>query len=141
MSHGPTRRAMLAGGTALALPPARAAQASLTFADAAVALAGTGAFPEFVADAARAMLEREFGAAPVTSLIAAIAAWQRGAAMPAALEPLAQRLLVILYTGETGGTDPRATLGHYPWALAWHVMRTAKTPGLCSGGFGDWART
>lgn len=137
----PTRRAALAGGAALAWPQAGAAEAPLAFAEAAMALAGTGAFPAFVADAARAMLEREFDAARVTALIAAVAAWQRGAAIPAALEPVAQRLLVILYTGETGGPDRRATLGHYPWALAWHVLRTAKTPGLCSGGFGDWART
>jgi hypothetical protein len=110
------------------------------FEDAAIALAGSGAFPALVAAAARAMLEQEFDAARVAALITAIAAWQGGAAIPDALEPLAQRLLIILYTGETASTDPRASLGYYPWALAWHVLHATKTPGLCGSGFGDWTR-
>ncbi len=141
MNHALTRRAALAASVSLGLPHAAGAQAPLAFADAAMALAGSGAFPAFVADAARVLLVREFDAARVTALIAAIADWQRGTAIPAALEPLARRLLVILYTGETAPDDPRASLGHYPWALAWQVLRTAKAPGLCSSGFGDWART
>lgn len=112
----------------------------LGFADAAIALCGCGAFPALVADAAQAMLTREFDAASVDALIAAIAAWQGGVAIPAALEPLAQRLLVILYTGETASDDPRAAVGHYPWALAWQVLRSTKAPGLCGSGFGDWSR-
>lgn len=111
-----------------------------SFEDAAVALAGSGAFPAFVAEAARAMLEQEFGGAGVAALIPAIAAWQGGAAIPAELEPLAQRLLVILYTGETAVTDPRAKLGHYPWALAWKVLAHAKAPGFCGSGFGEWSK-
>jgi len=120
--------------------PAEPDAPALDFADAAIALAGSGAFPAFVADAAQAILAREFDAARVTALIAAIAAWQGGAAIPAALEPLAQRLLVILYTGETASEDPRGRAGHYPWALAWQVLHSAKAPGLCSSGFGDWSR-
>ncbi|NMJ43847.1 hypothetical protein GWK16_21545 [Roseomonas sp. JC162] len=111
------------------------------FEEAAVALAGSRDLPPFVLDMAQRMLVAEFGAAPVGDLIAAVAAWRRGAALPDTLEPLAQRLLVILYTGETDATNPRAQVGHYPWALAWQVLRFAKAPGLCSGGFGDWART
>ena len=111
-----------------------------SFSNAAVALAGSGAFPALVATAARAMLEQEFDAARVTALIPAIAAWQDGTAIPAALEPLAQRLLIILYTGETAADDPRARLGHYPWALAWQVLSHTKAPGLCGSGFGDWSK-
>ncbi|NKE16554.1 hypothetical protein [Neoroseomonas oryzicola] len=111
------------------------------FTEAALALAGSRDLPPFVVDAAQRMLVAEFGAALVGDLIAAVAAWRRGAALPDRLEPLAQRLLVILYTGETEVADPRARAGHYPWALAWQVLRFTKAPGLCSGTFGDWART
>lgn len=110
------------------------------FAEAAVAMAGSRDLPPFVLDAAQRMLVAQFGAAPVDDLVVAISAWRRGAALPDRLEPLAQRLLVILYTGETAAADPRARAGHYPWALAWQVLRFTKAPGLCSGGFGDWAR-
>lgn len=115
-------------------------ETEFSFADAAVVLAGSGAFPALVATAARAMLEQEFGTLQVAALIPAIAAWQNGTAIPAALEPLAQRLLVILYTGETASADPRARLGHYPWALAWQVLHHTKAPGLCGSGFGDWSK-
>lgn len=137
------RRALLAGVAAAPLPASRGAAAAAAggFAEAAMALAGSGALPPFVMDAAQRMLEAEFGAARVAGLVAALGEWRRGAALPDALEPLAQRLLVILYTGETAGADPRARAGHYPWALAWQVLGFAKAPGLCSGGFGDWART
>lgn len=113
---------------------------AFSFEDAAVALAGSGAFPAFVASAARAMLEAEFGSARVAALIPAIAAWQDGTAIPAELEALAQRLLVILYTGESAAADPRARLGHYPWALAWKVLDHAKAPGFCGPGFGAWSK-
>jgi hypothetical protein len=118
-----------------------AAASADAFAEAAVALAGSRDLPPFVVGAAQRMLVVEFGSAPVGELVAAISAWRRGAALPDRLEPLAQRLLVILYTGETDAADPRARAGHYPWALAWQVLRFAKAPGLCSGSFGDWART
>ncbi|WP_137125282.1 hypothetical protein [Roseomonas sp. HF4] len=137
------RRDLLAATAAAPLAGARGASAAAgeDFAEAAMALAGSGALPPFVMDAARRMLEAEFGAATVADLVGAVGAWRRGAALPAALEPPAQRLLVILYTGETAAADPRARAGHYPWALAWQLLRFAKAPGLCSGGFGDWART
>ena len=137
------RRALLAAGAAAApLPGARlAGAASLAgFPEAALALAGSRDLPPFVVDAAQRMLVAEYGSDPVGDLVAAVAAWRRGAALPDRLEPLAQRLLVILYTGETDAADPRARAGHYPWALAWQVLRFAKAPGLCSGGFGDWTR-
>lgn len=134
------RRDLLAGAAASPLLGAGPATAADGFADAAVALAGSGALPSFVVDAAQRMLAAEFGPAAVAELVPAIAAWRLGAALPDRLEPLAQRLLVILYTGETAAADPRAQAGHYPWALAWQVLRFTKAPGLCSGTFGDWAR-
>ena len=120
--------------------PSAAAMPADAFAEAAMALAGSGALPPFVMETAQRILVREYGAGPVAELIVAMRAWRRGEALPDRLEPLAQRLLVILYTGETDAADPRARVGHYPWALAWQVLRFAKAPGLCSGGFGDWAR-
>jgi hypothetical protein len=136
------RRDLLSGMVAPPLVGARRAAAAPTndFAEAAVALAGSRDLPPFVVDAAQRMLVAEFGSAPVGELVTAVAAWRRGAALPDRLEPLAQRLRVILYTGETDSADPRARAGHYPWALAWQVLRFAKAPGLCSGGFGDWTR-
>lgn len=134
------RRDLLAGAVAAPWFATEGAAAG-GFADAAAALAGSDALPPFVIDAARRMLVAEFGPAAVAELVAAAGAWRRGAALPEAMEPVAQRLLVILYTGETDAADPRARAGHYPWALAWQVLRFAKAPGLCSGGFGDWTRT
>lgn len=133
------RRNLLGGAAASPLLGAGRASAD-SFAQAAVALAGSRDLPAFVLYSAQRMLVAEFGSAPVGELVAAISAWRRGAALPERLEPLAQRLLVILYTGETDAADPRARAGHYPWALAWQVLRFTKAPGLCSGGFGDWAR-
>jgi hypothetical protein len=130
----------MAGAAATPWLAAEAAAAD-GFPDAAAALAGSGALPPFVIETARRMLVAQFGAPAVADLVTATAAWRRGAALPDAVEPVAQRLLVILFTGETDATDPRARTGHYPWALAWQVLRFAKAPGLCSGTFGDWART
>ena len=135
------RRRDLLAGTAATPWLARGAAAADGFPDAAAALAGSAALPPFVIETARRMLVAQFGAPAVADLVTATAAWRRGAALPEAVEPVAQRLLVILYTGETDALDPRARTGHYPWALAWQVLRFAKAPGLCSGTFGDWART
>lgn len=134
------RRDLLAGAAASALAGTGIAAAADGFAEAVAALAGSGTLPPFVIDAARRMLVAEFGPAAVTELVAAAGDWRRGAALPDRIEPVAQRLLAILYTGETDAADPRARAGHYPWALAWQVLRFAKAPGLCSGAFGDWAR-
>jgi hypothetical protein len=135
------RRRDLLAGTAAAPWLAAGAGAADGFAGAAAALAGSFALPPFAIEAARRMLVAEFGPGAVAELVAAAGAWRRGAALPDAVEPVAQRLLVILYTGETDAADPRARAGHYPWALAWQVLRFTKAPGLCSGTFGDWART
>lgn len=135
------RRDLLAGAAASPLLGAGAVAAQDGFAEAAAALAGSGALPPFVIDTARRMLAAEFGPAAVADLVTATGTWRRGAALPDRIEPVAQRLLVILYTGETDAANPRARAGHYPWALAWQVLRFAKAPGLCSGTFGDWART
>lgn len=134
------RRALLGGvATAPLLGTwGAAATPAEAFADAAMTLAGSGAMPSFVMEMAQRMLLREFGPVLVAELVEATGAWRPGAALPDRLEPLAQRLLVILYTGETNAADPRARAGHYPWALAWQVLGFTKAPGLCSGRFGDW---
>jgi hypothetical protein len=96
------RRTLLAGVSALPFAGAKAAPAADSdFIAACVALAGTGAFPAFFAAAARQVLDAEFGPGQVAALVRAVNAWDGASALPPALEPIAQRLLTILYTGET----------------------------------------
>ncbi|MDO9708402.1 hypothetical protein [Paracraurococcus lichenis] len=111
------------------------------FLRAAFALAGGGEVPDFVLANARRMIETQFGFGSIDALVKAVAAWRPGEPLPRAIEPIAQRLLVILYTGETDGPDPRTRAGHYPWALAWQQLGFAKAPGICGPGFGQWNRT
>jgi hypothetical protein len=97
--------------------------------------------PDFVIDAARQLLVQEFGVGSDLKLVAAIQQTPPGAQLPNDMEALAQRLLVILYTGETAGPAPSIQLGHYPWALAWRVLAFTKAPGICGAGFGTWSRS
>lgn len=111
------------------------------FTEAAWALCGSEDSPEFVVEAARRMILREFGEGSDAKLVAAIRGAKPDAPLPDDVQAIAKRLLVILYTGETEGPD-KATkvLGHYPWALAWSVLRFAKAPSICGAGFGSWSK-
>jgi hypothetical protein len=96
--------------------------------------------PDFVIDAARHLLVREFGFGSDLKLVAGVQQTPPGVPLPDDVEALAQRLLVILYTGETSGPAPSVQLGHYPWALAWRVLAFTKAPGICGAGFAAWSR-
>lgn len=96
--------------------------------------------PEFVIDAARQLLIQEFGIGSDTRLVTGFQQTPSGAPLHEDVEALAQRLLVILYTGETLGPAPSSHLGHYPWALAWRVLAFTKAPGICGAGFGAWSK-
>ena len=115
------RRALLASAATLPFfltGTAIARDVDLRFAEACRRLAGTGAFPAFFVAAAQAALEQEFGTDPVAALTSAAADWTEGKALPDAVEPVAKRLLCILYTGETApdsrATAPRSTPGRWP---------------------------
>lgn len=97
--------------------------------------------PDFVIEAARLLLIQEFGSGSDTKLVAGMRNTPSGSPLPADVEALAQRLLVILYTGETSGPAPSPHLGHYPWALAWRVLAFTKAPGICGAGFGAWSKS
>ena len=110
-------------------------------------LYGSGALPSFIEElpdfviaAARQLLVQEFGVGSDLKLVAGIGQTPPGAPLPKDVEALAQRLLVILYTGETSGPAPSIQLGHYPWALAWRVLAFTKAPGICGAGFGAWSK-
>ena len=97
--------------------------------------------PDFVIDAARQLLVQEFGVGSDLKLVAGVQETPPGVPLPHDVEALAQRLLVILYTGETAGPAPSIRLGHYPWALAWRVLAFTKAPGICGAGFGAWSKS
>lgn len=97
--------------------------------------------PDFVIEAARLLLIQEFGSGSDTKLVTGVRQTPSGAPLPADVEALARRLLVILYTGETSGPAPSPHLGHYPWALAWRVLAFTKAPGICGAGFGAWSKS
>ena len=142
------RRALLAGvsalpfaaiGCAWTAPDGAAAEAAMdAFVDASCKLAGTGDMPRFFIAGARIVLEREFGAERLDALVRAVGHWSGDGPLPAEVETAAQRLLVILYTGETKEQPGRADAPYYPWALAWQTLDFASGPGLCRGGFGAW---
>jgi hypothetical protein len=137
------RRTLLAGASALPLIAARTSVAQAVdpdFVNACCSLAGTGAFPAFFAAAAHTALEKEFGADKVTDLVHAVNSWPPIAPLPTELEKIAQRLLIILYTGETGTGNGRGDSPYYPWALAWQTLGFTRAPGICGGSFGAWSR-
>jgi len=137
------RRALLAGASALPFIVARPRAARAfdpDFVNACCSLAGTGDFPAFFAAAARAELEQEFGADKVTDLVHAVNSWDGIAPLPAEVEPIAQRLLIILYTGATGIANRRGDAAYYPCALAWQTLEFTRAPGICGGAFGSWSR-
>jgi hypothetical protein len=145
-----TRRNALRGagaaGLALAAVPlaarAQVGQGSVTrdtdlgaFARAAAVLTGAAALPDFFLAAARSALIEGHGADAVARFTATVAAAPAGAALPAELEPMAQALLTMLYTGEIGSSAP-----YYPWALAWRGLGFTKAPGICGDAFGSWTK-
>jgi hypothetical protein len=137
------RRALLASAATLPFfltGTAIAGDVDPRFAEACRRLAGTGAFPAFFVAAAQAALDQEFGADRVAALTSAAADWTEGKALPDAVEPVAKRLLCILYTGETAPKSARDGAPFYPWALAWQTLGFAVAPSLCSGAFAAWAR-
>jgi hypothetical protein len=139
------RRTLLAGVSALPLAAAGRAYAAPDdgggFVEACRKLAGTGEFPRFFADAARAILEQEYGGEAVGKLVEAVDAWSGdGELSDRESETMAQRLLTILYTGEIAKEEPkRGDSPYYPWALAWQTLEFARAPGICGGRFGGWS--
>jgi hypothetical protein len=105
------------------------------FAQAASVLTGPWDFPDAFLAAARSHLTERFGADAVSRFTATVAAAPADAALPAELEPMAQALLTILYTGEIGSSAP-----YYPWSLAWRALEFADAPGICDGAFGSWTK-
>jgi hypothetical protein len=137
------RRALLASAATLPFfltGTAIAGDVDLRFAEACRRLAGTGVFPAFFVAAAQAALEQEFGPDPVAALTSAAADWTEGKALPDAVEPVAKRLLCILYTGETAPEFARDGAPFYPWALAWQTLGFTVAPSLCGGAFAAWER-
>jgi hypothetical protein len=139
------RRTLLAGVSALPLAAAGGAYAApddgAGFVEACRKLAGTGEFPRFFADAARAILERECGVGAAGKLVEAVGAWSGDGELPDPdSETMARRLLTILYTGEIAKENPkRGDSPYYPWALAWQTLEFARAPGVCGSRFGGWS--
>ena len=109
------------------------------FIEAAVKLAGSTQFPMFVASAARTILINEFGIDAVAALVQSVSEWDGRGALPAAVEPAACRLLVILFTGDLGVNPQRGGSPYYPWALAWQILGFTGVPGTCGGACGAWS--
>jgi hypothetical protein len=105
------------------------------FARAAAVLTGPAAFPDFFLAAARLALIEGYGADALARFTATVAGAPADATLPAELEPMAQALLTMLYTGEIGASAP-----YYPWALAWRVLEFTKAPGICGDAFGSWTK-